>query len=513
MEINSGLKSSEQELKRAKELVVEGGIRNIIFSGGTYQIEVVDEAEEFWIFLQIDDEGKLIDQFCTCEQAEKNSTCEHLAAGMLAIFREFKEPLHLRFILSLWNKLFQMTAKRCGYFIDVIKGKENRYSCFSKEGKKVFFLHFKTDEGKEKADEWIVNRKEETEETSLKFSNLDPKELRLWKEGRPSEALQYELSLWSDLAKWMIVLEDSGNEVEIHFKDYEKGLPKTIAIQAKDFDLEMSLAFENWPQILSALAKYQTEIKVFPFKDLIIEKIQYDEKNRKFLIHSKPFIPRGIQKLRFSKEAIEFKDWIFYENIGFFPKRGDEILKKGRISEKEISSFLQKYSGLIEDYLHKIRIHRKPIDASYQLFFDGEGNLHIQPYLFEKGDLTKGNSYFFEPWAYLEGDGFYRLSNLLFKGIEKVIPRDYMPEFIERNKLWLNKFDEFKIHLTSIESKLTYEVVGETLNIKSDESFLEKGPETIDFDRWIYLKGYGFFSRGAKGVQKSPLLPKEVSKK
>lgn len=500
----SDIKFSSENLSRAKELLDDGKVRDIIFSGGTYQIEVVDDAD-YWIFLHIDDDANLIDQFCTCEEAEKSTVCAHLAAGKLAILRGHKEPVHVRFLSSFWNRLFQIVAARHGYSQEALIREGNTFYCLLENGDKSFSIHFKTPEAVEKAEEWIVHRKVETEETSIKFSNLDPKELELWRKKRPSRAFQYELSVWSDLARWAMVLEDRGNKVDMSFKEYEQGLPKVIQIRMEPFDLEVQVAKADWPELISTIGNYQNEIKIFPFKDVVIEKVTYDEERRAFVIESK-----NLPIKEAKNGVIEWEEWIFRPKVGFFPKKGDVLLQKGIIEEKDVSFFLTKYGALIEEYLEGVTIHKKPQEAAYHLFFAKDESLHIQPYLFTKGDLARGKSHFFDPWGYLEGRGFYKITGLLFPGSEKVIPKEGVPEFIERNKLWLGKFEGFKIHLTSVESKLVYQVVDDTLKIKSDESFFDKGSESIHFDRWIYLKGHGFFSRGVKSLQRIPLFPQEV---
>lgn len=502
--LENGVQFSEKDRIKGGALVSEGKVQSVLFSGGTYQIEVVD-SEEFWTFLQVDDEGKLIDQFCTCDEASSKKTCPHLAAGMMVILKKEKEPLHVRFLSSLWNKLFQIAARRHGYEPSVLKAVDGEFQCISEKGVTLFSFKVKGPLAAEKASEWILNRKPETEETSLKFSNLDPHELDLWHRGTPSHALQYELSFWSDLAKWGMVLEEIGEVPGIEFSS-EK-LPKMITVRMREFDVEVYIAHANWPDLLPALATYQTTLKIFPFKDVVIEEIIYDADNQTFLLHSKP-----LQLNNKEDKEVEWEDWIYRPKVGFFPRKSEEFLKKKVIEKEEIPSFLQKYSKIVETYLSNAQLHRKSMPASYHIYFDTDENLHIETYLFSPGDLSKGKSHFFEPWAYLENDGFYKLTNLLFKGLEKVIPNDLMPEFIERNKLWLNKYEEFKIHLMSIESKLTFQVVGDTLKIKSDENFFGKSKETIDFGRWIYIKGQGFFAKSGVSSQKSQLAPVEVER-
>ena len=94
---------SSNYLSKGSQIIRDGGIKNIVFSGGTYQVEVYDSnlKETFWPFLQIDDLGDAKDSFCTCEVAEKEKVCEHLSAAYLKITKD--EPLHLRFQNSFWN--------------------------------------------------------------------------------------------------------------------------------------------------------------------------------------------------------------------------------------------------------------------------------------------------------------------------------------------------------------------------------------------------------------------------
>jgi len=57
----------------------------------------------------------------------------------------------------------------------------------------LFWIESKDEASKKTLKEYLEDRKDETEETSLKFSNLPKKELSLWREGRPSPQLRYEL--------------------------------------------------------------------------------------------------------------------------------------------------------------------------------------------------------------------------------------------------------------------------------------------------------------------------------
>src|SRR3990167_1445417 len=92
-------------------LIQSGRLTNIVFSQGTYQVEIndPDENETFWPFLQLDDQGTLFDSFCTCRDAEAAQSCPHLGAAFLFITRG--GPLHARFQTSFWNQLGLMAFK------------------------------------------------------------------------------------------------------------------------------------------------------------------------------------------------------------------------------------------------------------------------------------------------------------------------------------------------------------------------------------------------------------------
>ena len=93
--------------KMGRELLEKKALGEVLFSQGTYQIEIVD-GESFWPFLQINDEGELTDGFCTCERYDETQSCAHLAASMMMIMGGEQRPLHVRF----QDSLFSFVCKR-----------------------------------------------------------------------------------------------------------------------------------------------------------------------------------------------------------------------------------------------------------------------------------------------------------------------------------------------------------------------------------------------------------------
>lgn len=183
----------QEKLRAAKILLKTGGVKEPVFSRGTYQVEVQDKNKKrFFPFLQLQDDGLLTDSFCSCEEG---SGCVHLAAAYLRIFNGFEEPLHVRYRKSLWNRLFQMASKRHGYDTGCLKReKPGAYLSESKTKKRLFWIEAKSATAKKRLEAIVSERPQETEETSLKFSNWPAEEIALYRQGKGSHALQFELS-------------------------------------------------------------------------------------------------------------------------------------------------------------------------------------------------------------------------------------------------------------------------------------------------------------------------------
>jgi superfamily II DNA or RNA helicase len=482
-----------QDLKAGRALLEEGKVGTVLFSEGTYQVEVADAKESFWPFLQLDDAGEVLDRFCTCKRAEKQGSCPHLAAAYLQICKG--EPLHVRFRASLWNQLCLMASHRHGYDTSVLKGDKEGKKAISVTGKRLFFVQPRGKAGTQKLKEILVGRAVETEETSLKFSNLPADELTLWREGRPSQALRYELSFWSDLAKWWMLLQEKGQKYEISFVQKGSELPKEIVVRFADVEFGFYVAEVNWATIIPALATVDSPLSVHEFAREGIQKITYLPQERVFEIDfAKVEAPAEAKP---EGEAVRVGEWNYIPKKGFFPAHLDPLLKEKVIPESKIAAFLHKHAALLQKHLEGTKIHRGSVQARYHLFFNGEESLHISCYVLEPGDLQKETSVSFGPWVYVEDKGFYLLENILFRGVEKIVPKAKVGDFVNRHRHWLNVYDGFQTHVSSIESRLTYILTKkETLRFEVHVELMEEQPgEILDFDDWLYVKGRGFYAK------------------
>lgn len=490
---------TKKDLEIGALLFEKGKIGALLFSEGTYQVEVgeLKGKDVHWPFLQLDDQGKLKDHFCTCAQAEEMRSCPHQAAAWLKIFNGKFSPLHVRFHNSLWNALCQIASRRHGYDADVLKGDVKiELQAYSATGKRLFFIKPLSDKGKKRLKEIVSERKKETEETSLKFSNLSPEEITLWREGRPNPHLQYELSFWSDLAKWWMLLQDEEHKYHLDFHFPKQGLPKGISVQFADVEFGFYVAEANWAQIIPALATVESPLRAFEITHNQIKRFVYDPLRKAFLLDIAPLSGEKEEKADKLEKNYPVGEWTFMPGQGFYPSKMDPLLKEKVIPQNKIASFLQKHTTLIQKHLVGAKIHVDPFKAQYHLFFDAQYALHVCCYVFEQGDLQKLNSAYFGPWVYLGEKGFFLLQHLLFDGVEKIIPKEEVSDFVNRHRHWLHAHEGFETHITSVESQLTFELNPEgVLRFDSKLDLADEAEEVLDFGDWIYVKGRGFYSK------------------
>ncbi len=486
----------KSDLQSAETLLSQGKVGSILFSEGTYQVEVKGGKKILWPFLQLDDEGGIIDHFCTCAAAEDKQSCPHQAAAWLKILSGKLQPLHVRFRASLWNELCLMASRRHGYDTDALKGDlKTGFKALSPTGKELFSCKPLTEKGRKKLKEILKSRPKETEETSLKFSNLAPDELALWKEGRPSDHLQYELSFWSDLAKWWMALQEGEEPYKIHFEP-EGEIPKTIEVRFKDIAFEFYIAEANWNLIVPALATVESPLKIFELTHRQIKRILYDPLKKVFQLDLGK-APK--EEIAFPEKTNFVGEWIFVPGKGFYPSRMDTFLKEREIPAARIGPFLQKHPRLVEKYLVGSKIHTDPASPKYQIKFDAKFNLHLSCFLFEEGDLEQPQVAHFAPWVFLPGKGFYLLQDLLFEELHKVIPRSEVGDFVSRHRHFLSAYEGFQTHVGGVETHLTYRLTEkEELKFEGKLEIAEEKEEVVDFGDWIYIPGRGFYAKIAR---------------
>jgi superfamily II DNA or RNA helicase len=489
-----------QEILRAgRTLEKQGKVGAVLFSEGTYQVEVKGQGKEvYWPFLQMDDQGGLKDHFCTCEQGDAGGWCPHQAAAWLKIFRGLETPLHVRFRHSLWNGLCQMGARRHGYETTCLKGSATtQFQAFSTTKKRLFAIKALNAKGRHFLKETIVAHKVETEETSLKFSSLEPEELALWREGRPSHSLSYELSFWSDLAKGWMVLQEEGEKYQIRFHAEPEELPKEITVVFPQFEATFYIAEANWPLLIPSLATVSSPLKTHEFSHEQIKKIFYHPLKKQFNLDIDITEPKA------EEVAYPVGEWNFVAGKGFFPAKVDPLLKEKVISASQIGEFLHRHQHLVSTHLIGTKIHLDPMPARYSLRFDDESALHLICYLFEEGDLQTPQAARYGSWVFIPEKGFYHLEDLLFDELEKIIPQEEVASFVTRHRHWLHAFEGFQTHVIAIESQLTYTLSDKGLCFDVGLEVAEEAEKVIDFGEWIYVQERGFYAKSSRPLGQS----------
>ncbi len=500
---------SPADLKKGGQWLREKKVHLLQFAQGTYQFEVKDslKRESYFPFLQVKDDGSLIDCICTCSIVEKKPYCPHLAAAYLKIFQN-EEPLHLRFEKSLWNQLCFLAGSRHSFApesLEPVSG--GGWETLSQTGRVLFCVTPRNQQGKKLLKE-IVNKKSlETEQTSLKFSNLSPEDISLWKQGRPSQFLLYRLSFWSDLASWLFLSQDEKVRYRIHFLEQKEALPKGIKVTFPALEATFYLSSGNWAQIIPSLKSVESPLKIYESQYPPIGAIRYDANKQVLLLEHEPQAKakakankrKAPPKLKKKPQSvIEVEDWFYLPGKGFFPLSLDPALGREVLEKEEIGNFIDTHPELMAEKLHKITLDFTRHPVNYKLSFVAEPRkgLHLCAYLFTPGDLEQPQVARFGDWLYIPKHGFLRTQNFLFPGVTKLISLDSLTSFIERHRLWLNHFEGFQIHQATVESSLHFYLDVE--NALHFEMQVEEGLEAegfVDLGEWIYVPTHGFYPK------------------
>jgi SNF2 family DNA or RNA helicase len=488
-------------LQDAQKSLATKLVKDVEFSGTTYQIlvEDINSHQNYWVFLQLEAKEGIKDAFCSCDKHDQG--CLHQAVAYLSLFDEKGLPLHLRFERSLWNHLCFLYEDRLNDSLMTLKKLQPGHYIFQSTSEKIIFsMKALSDSAITLLDQLVLHRHKETEETSLKFSNLTNEELLLWREGRPNPQLRYDLSYWSDLAKWLMHKQENLESYEISFRYSKKKLPNWIQIDFSDLEIGFYLSEANLPLIIPSLMTVKSPLFVRNANDQGIDRVEYDKTTGVMSVFGQPinFASKDISVEETSMNGIRVENWIFIPEKGFYTDEPHFLLQTPKLEGEELSVVLTEHHRFLSTLLMNEIIHRVSQVPSYRLFFDKQWNLHIVAYLFEWNDLSCGYSRIIGDWAYLDGEGFYPLENKKFDEVETVIPIYQVADFVTQNRGWLSSIEGFETHIRSIEYQLTYQI-SDTNRLTLQRSLVKakNRVRSQDFGAWIYLEGYGFYSKSS----------------
>lgn len=494
-------------IKVGKSWLKQGCVKDIEFSERTYQVLVADPDKKVdcWTFLQFDDNDILKDCFCSCEEDNEEfgegqlKGCSHLAAAWLRIHEPSGNPLHLAYRRSFWYAICRLFCERIGPDPEVLKKNEKEFSFHSASGKQIFSITSINPAGEKILHEILFEHPPETEETSIKFSNLSHEELQQWRIGQPSPQLTYELSFWSDLAKWMFFYQEDKKPYSIKIDTEGHRLPHKFEIEFKDIKLNFYLSEANLPIVIPTLQSVNSPLKVIDKRLEGISKIIYDKKSSSLRIFSKDKghpIKESVQPQSSQKTIDAGEGWRYIEGEGFIAGDPHHLLENPVLTGGEIGQLLSDHTSLVKSFLEGAEIHEEPVSVAYKLEFDEAWTLHIYSYLFSPGDLSEKGSALLGHWAYLNDEGLYKLEGLKFDTPHLQISADAVPNFIQQQRSWLNHFQGFQFHLSTIEEKLTYKVdVEGKLSFYNIEDPKKSFGLQHDFGSVIYIEEHGFYPK------------------
>lgn len=466
----------------------QGAITDFEFSGPTYQIQVLDpyNKKKEWTFLQLDDRGGIKDCFCSCMGEDEAPGCIHLAVAYLGVYGHHQEPLHVRFEGSFWNQLCQACAQELGFSSEILTHSGHTYNI--KRGNRVWMsMVLLTEASASHMHQLLDSPLAETEETSLKFSNLTQEELSQWRLGQPSLGLSYLLSFWFELAKWLMELQEQEKEYAINFQP-DKKLPDTLTIAFKELKIVIHLSESMLSAIIPTLNTVKSPLRVYTLPESSIKEIIFDP------LTGKMHIKMQQDKMEGKKKGISFREWTFVPSEGFYALRPIHLFPSNVLEGGQISQALDNQFTIIQSYMKDLIFQETVQSISYDFQFDHDWNFHIQSYLYNPGDLSSPGSWVFGNWVFIKDKGFYRIESGYFPEVEKIIPFEAMNDFISQNRVWLNLQPGFTVHLTGKEPRLGYglDVDNRLYFFKASE---ERKGKDRDFGDWVYLLGEGFYPK------------------
>ena len=470
----------------AHTLFVGGNVGDIEFSGATYQVQIFDEGVGYWTFLQLGARGQLADGFCTCDDSERG--CRHLAAAYLHIFNKHACPLHRRFERSLWNAIGSSYVKLLGddpHAMEAVGS--GHYQCETALEEPLVVCVAKTPVARKQLDILLSSGKKETEETSLKFSGLADEELQQWRQGRPPASLRYELSYWSDLAKWLMHLQES-ERYTIAFGYDKRRVPNRLIATFESLEVAFALPLQVLEAIIPTLATVDTPLAIHQSEASSLAEITYDPATGVMEVVAN----KGFNVKECGQSQHQIGSWWFVDGDGFYALHPHQLLEQARFEGEAICRLLHSHYELVAAHLP---LHHDPVPLSYLLAFDEEWNLHVDAYLFDEGDLQGAEARLLGECAYLPGSGFFFVEERHFDDAHTLIPSDTVSDFVSEQRGWLNMHEGFETHLYGLEAELTYELTDNHSVLFKRQITLEQGEYSRDFGNWVYLAGQGFFSK------------------
>lgn len=443
----------QQHWEKAHSMVDLISVADVAFSGSTYQVGIKEGSETAWVVLQLafEPDAKLSsypvqDVFCSCAEATGQNCCWHMATAYLFLLRFGYTPPHIYFDNSTWKVAFQ------GVLID--HGTEAFE--LQREPKKLTLVRkrkpiIEISSSQKELDQLqeLLERPEETEDSSIKFSSLSDDELQRWRVGRATKKLRIELSPVTDIAKRLSLVEQLLQ------------LPATYTL-TQEWQLEISL--EGYALTLNGEAE-----------------------------ETKKAVEQSIAKHQIKIEKLDLA-------------KGEITIQKGCSAPillndaHTIGLLFDRYGPTLKRYFKKQGFSLEPQSLQWAFNVAKEG-ITLTCYQHEPGDLDSAR--FFGRWVYLEKNLFPTEPSPLKKP-QLFIPAAKVPSFLQQCRFWLERIPGMSVHINTAEEQVQFSID------KNGALWFSKAPAkkklptgTIQFDEFLWVPKRGFFLSEAT----STLLP------
>lgn len=448
----------------------DNAILHIEFSGPAYHIECALNGSSEWVFIQLKADYSVQDLFCGCQECSQSGYCIHMAIALLGIFNDTSLPLHQRFALSPFYTLCSE------HYLE---------NTVHKQSSSVTLGPLKCTGKIEPMLAIIAKNEGQTEENSIKFSNLSDEDLREWNEGRPPSHLSFELSPFTDICKYLFILYER-QHAEINF-EADLTLPMRVTLHYHDFVCTFALP-SNLQNFLDSLLFCKTNLKIEHFGGKHFQGIS-------ILNDSFSLALTGVEIDLSNKAALPSSDWYFIENFGFVRKLNESI----QHPMTELPFFL-------DGFLGRPKVHQ----PQYSFAIDENYALKCTPYLTLPNDLSTAST--FGSWLLVEKTNFLRTipSQIPLSGIN--IPQENVAEFIENHKNLLSTQPGFYIHKTPLDHCFSYSVdrYGALTFSQVLSKHLQSG--TIKYGHFLYIPEKGFYPcQEDSSLFNIPIPPHKVS--
>src|SRR5690606_22538123 len=154
-------------------------------------------------------------------------------------------------------------------------------------------------------------------------------------EGRPDAQLKYELSFWSDLAKWAMLMQERSEEYTVTYDYAAKGLPNFITITLPALKIGFYLSEATLLKIIPSLNTIESDLQVFHAPESEISRIEYDKQEECFIIIGEAKSKLPVSSAENVKTHIPCGSWVFQPEKGFYALDPHPLLSQGKIYDIE----------------------------------------------------------------------------------------------------------------------------------------------------------------------------------